>query len=244
MSRFYAPPASVRGKKIYVSGEEAHHITEVMRLGCGDPVTVFDGTGAEYDGVIASSGRKKVVIDVLDARPAGGEKRTAGLSLAQAVPKKDKMDLIAREATELGAEEIIPFESARTVARIKGERRRRRPERWRRIAVEASKQCGRSELPRISEIKDFAGILRLIPEYDIAIMPCLSKKAVLLKSALRGIRRPKKTLAIIGPEGGFTEDEVTTAERKGAVLVSLGPLTLKSDTAAVVTLSILNNELG
>ncbi len=239
MSKFYVSPESVKGEKIYVKKEESHHIIDVMRLQNGDSVTVFDGTGKVYEGTIASTEGRRVVINVSKIK-AADRKRTVNISLAQAIPKKDKMDLIIQKATELGVDEILPVESARTIVRSKGERRQHKIERWQKIVVEASKQCGRTELPKVREIVRFDAILDYIPKCDLAIMPSLSKKSISLKSALKNAGRPKKVLAIIGPEGGFSEDEIAGACEKGAVLVSLGNLILRSDTAAIATLSIIN----
>ena len=245
MSRFYVSPESVRGEKIYVEKKESHHIVDVMRLRKGDEVAVFDGSGKVYGGAIASTEGKRVVIDVSNVKTAD-KKRTAGIALAQAIPKKDKMDLIIRKATELGVEEVLPFESARTVVKPKEEKGPRKVERWRKIAIEASKQCGRPELPAIREIVRFDAILDQIPQCSLAIMPCLSKDSISLKSAFsrrKGLSQNGKTLVIIGPEGGFTGDEIKKAAEKGAVLAFLGSLVLRSDTAAIATLSILNYEL-
>lgn len=242
MSRFYIRPDSLKNGKIYVGKEESHHIIDVMRLREGDSTTVFDGTGKEYEGKISSIENKRVIIDVSKIKIVD-KKRPVSISLAQAIPKKDKMHLIVQKATELGANEILPVESSRTVVKSKGERRRHKIERWQKIAVEASKQCGRTELPKVRDITHFDAILDCITKYDLTIMPCLSQKSISLKSALNNINRPDNVLVIIGPEGGFSENEIEKASEKGAVLTALGDLILRSDTAAIATLSILNHEL-
>lgn len=243
MSRFYVTPGSVKGDKIYVGREESHHIIDVMRLGEGDKVTAFDGAGREYKGAISSVEGKRVIIDIEDVK-ASQRKPQLSISLAQAIPKKDKMDLIVQKATELGADEIMPVESARTVVRAKGERKRHKIDRWQKIAIESSKQCGRQELPVIKDIVRFDAALDHIPKYDLTIMPALSDEAVPLRSVLSEIEdRPSRILVIIGPEGGFSKNEIAAASEKGAVPVSLGALTLRSDTAAIATLAILNHEL-
>lgn len=241
MSRFYVSPESVKGSKIYVGREESHHIIDVMRLKQGDPITVFNGTGKEYEGKIYSIKDKRVIVDVSKTKIVD-KKRSIKFSLAQSIPKKEKMDLIIQKATELGVDEIYPIESSRTIVKTKG-KRQHKIERWQKIAIEASKQCGRIELPRVREVTNLHNILEDITRYDLAIMPCLSEKSISFKSALRNINRPDKILVIIGPEGGFTFDEIKRASNKGAVLVSLGNLVLKSDTAAITTFSILNYEL-
>lgn len=239
MSRFYVSPESVKGEKIYVNKGESHHIIDVMRLEEGDPVTVFDGTGKEYSGRIESVKNKCVAIAV-DKVDALAEKSQVEISLAQAMPKKDKMDFIVQKATELGVKEIIPLESERTIVRPAKDRIAYKTDRWRKIAVGAAKQCGRSDLPGISQMRRFGDLLKDFKRYDGVIMPCLSKKSVPLKSALNHLKSPKKILLMIGPEGDFTPTEIAAAEENGALLVSLGELVLKSDTAAIATLAMLN----
>lgn len=243
MSRFYVRPERVKGSRIYVDKEESHHIIDVMRLREGDSITAFDGTGKEYAGTIHSIKDKEVIIDVSKINIAD-KRRSVSIALAQSIPKKDKMDLIVQKATELGIDEIFPVESSRTVVRPRDERKRHKIERWQKIAVEASKQCGRTELPKIRDIVRFDAVLDFISKYDLAIMPCLSERAVAFKEALKNLNRPEKILVIIGPEGGFSKEEIASAGAKGSVLVSLGNLVLKSDTAAIAALSILNHEFA
>lgn len=243
MSRFYVKPESVKDTRIYVEKEESHHIIDVMRLSEGDRIVVFDGTGREYAGEIESIANKRVVINILERR-SSKKKHPVSISLAQAVPKRDKMDLIVQKTTELGVDEIIPVETARTIVRLKGKRRDFKIGRWEKIAVEASKQSGRADLPEIKEITPFEKIIESIDRFDIAIIPCLSEKAISIKSALEKAKRPKRALVIIGPEGGFSDDEIRRAAEKGALPVTLGPLVLKSDTAAIAAVSILNHEFS
>ncbi|MBL7070719.1 MAG: 16S rRNA (uracil(1498)-N(3))-methyltransferase [Candidatus Omnitrophica bacterium] len=243
MSRFYVKPEFIQENKIHIDRIESHHIIDVMRLSEGDLITVFDGSGREFEGKISSVANKRVAIDILKTSEV---KKTAetGISLAQAIPKKDKMNLIVRGVTELGVRRILPVESARTVVRVTGDRMKHKVERWRKISVEAAKQCGRTELPEIRDVASFKMMLDEISGYDAAIMPCLSKASVAIKSALKKIKSAKNVLVIIGPEGGFTEEEIDAAGKKGAARVTLGPLVLKSDTAAVAAISILNHELS
>jgi len=241
MSRFYVSPESVKDKKIYVEKKESHHIIDVMRLQEGDSVTAFDGAGKEYEGRIAAIKNKKVIIDIFRAKTVD-KKLPVSVSIAQAMPKKGKMDLIIQKVTELGVDEIFPVESSRTVVKTKTERSRHKIERWQKIAIEASKQCGRTELPKVQDITYFDEMLACMDRYDLTIMPCLSEGTITLKSALKDIKRPNKVLVIIGPEGDFSKEEIKKASEKGAVLVTLGELILKSDTAAIATISVLNHE--
>ncbi|MDP3789515.1 MAG: 16S rRNA (uracil(1498)-N(3))-methyltransferase [Candidatus Omnitrophota bacterium] len=239
MSRFYVSPESVKGKKIHIGKEESHHIIDVMRLAEGDDVTVFDGTGKEYSGKIESVKNKNVVINVSQVGTGAG-KRPVEISLAQALPKKDKMDYIVQKATELGVREIIPVETERTIVRAPKDRVAHKTERWCKIAVEAAKQCGRSDLPDIKEPRRFNALVEDFRRYDGVIMPCLTDRTIPLKNAINKLKDAKKILLMIGPEGDFTPAEITRAEESGALLVSLGGLVLRSDTAAVATLAMLN----
>jgi len=243
MSRFYVSPDSVKDRKIYVEKEESHHIIDVMRLRKGDSVTVFDGTGKEYDGELSSIKNGRVIIEVWKVKMVD-RKHLVNISLAQSIPKKDAMDLIVQKATELGVNEIFPIESERTVIKFSDDGKRHKIERWNKIAVESSKQCGRTELPKIKDIISFGTLLDFMAKYDLTIMPCLSEKTVSLKSALKKISKPSKILVIIGPEGDFSKEEINKASEKGAILVSLGNLILKCDTAAIDTIAILNYEYG
>ena len=241
MGRFYVSPDSIKGGKIHVGQKESHHIIDVMRLAGGDSVTVFDGSGKEYQGKIDSIKNKSVVINIKNVRTVE-KKQSTSITLAQSIPKKDKMDLIVQKATELGVDEIIPVESSRTIVRTGRRKKGHKIDRWRKIIVEASKQCGRNELPRIKDVIYFDKLLNSAVNYNLVIMPCLSDRCVNLKFALSKTNKPDKVLAIIGPEGGFTEDEIDRASKKGVVLVSLGQSVLKSETAAITILSILNYE--
>lgn len=240
MSRFYVTPDSVRGGKIYAGKEESHHIAGVMRLKEGDKVSVFDGCGREYAGTIESIKNKNVIINI-EKTSATASKRSVEISLAQALIKKDKLDYIVEKATELGVSEIIPVETGRAVVRADERTKGHKLKRWQKIIIEAAKQCGRTDLPDIKNVSTFEGVLKTFPQYDAVLMPCLSEKAIPLKEALVRIKNPKHLLLMIGPEGDFTPEEIEEAEKHGAVLVSLGGLVLKSDTAAVATLAMLNH---
>lgn len=233
------PPEAVRGGKIYAGKEESRHIAGAMRLKEGDGVTVFDGSGAEYCGRIESIKNKNVIINIEKTVPPA-VMSAVSITLAQVLIKKDKMDYIIEKAVELGTAAIIPFETARAVIRTNKDARSQKFERWQRIAIEAAKQCGRRDLPKIGRVITFNEILCLFPKYDSVFIPCLSEDTIPLNGAIAHAGCPKNILIMIGPEGDFTPAEINQARQKGAISVSLGPLVLKSDTAAVAVLAILN----
>ncbi len=240
MSRFFVSPEKVKKDKIIVDGSEAHHILTVMRLKENDPVVVFDGTGKQYEGFISSSDRKKktLVIEVIKT-----EKPLANtlpeITLAQAIPKKDKMKYILEKSTELGISAIIPIITERTIVRPEGFSTQK-IQRWKRIVTSASKQCGRVSVPEIQNPAYLKDIINNVSEYDMCIVASLHGKTVPLKNVFENTK-PRRILVFIGPEGGFTPDEVKLCN-DNFKFVSLGKNVLKSDTAGLFVLSAVNYE--
>ncbi|MFH1190183.1 MAG: 16S rRNA (uracil(1498)-N(3))-methyltransferase [Candidatus Omnitrophota bacterium] len=242
MSRFYVPEGSVKGNLIEIGGREAHHIMDVMRLKELDKVVTFDGTGREYTGFIKEVRRKSVVIEIVETKTPQG-RPACDMTLIQALPKKDKMDYIVEKSTELGVSRMIPVVTERTVPNWDERKRELSVERWRKISMEASKQCGRADVPDISQVRDFTGICANASDYDLALIAALDESAVDLRSVLIGFGGGKIAVAI-GPEGDFTPGEVAKAKESGFRVVSLGTRILKSDTAGLFTLAILNYEFS
>ena len=242
MSRFYAPKKNVKGNLIYIDGTEARHILNVMRLGVNDKVVVFDGTGKEYTGFIKSISRKSLVVEVVSTRIPKPESR-AEITLAQAIPKKDKMDYIAEKATELGVHRIIPIRSERTIVRPCQGKANNKLIRWRRIAREAAKQCGRSDVPEIENAQNFYNAVDIINDFDLALMGCLSDDTMPIRDAIKDFETGK-IIVFIGPEGDFTSEEIEMAKDTNCRLITLGRKVLKSDTAGLYVLSVLDYEFS
>ena len=256
MSRFYVPPECVAGGKIMIRGGELHHARDVMRLAAGDAIVVFDGTGKEYHGIIQKIDKGQMTVTIKKT----AERKSEGcrLILIQALPRSDKMDLIVEKATELGVERIIPVTTERTVARPDTKKENLKVERWRKIALIAAKQCGRTTIPEVMPITGFEDSLKALNDSEIKIIPCLYDDTKALKEVLRGQRgkvlseakgkvlseaKGKSAVIFIGPEGDFTKKEVEAAKAIGAIPVSFGREILRSETAAICALSILNYEL-
>ncbi|MEA3328564.1 MAG: 16S rRNA (uracil(1498)-N(3))-methyltransferase [Candidatus Omnitrophota bacterium] len=246
-SRFYVSPENIGSSEIWISGKEAHHIIDVMRLAPGDEVVVFDGEGKEYEGIIKQESGQSVLIKINSVKRLVKQKLVK-IILAQAIPRKARMDYLVQKCTELGVEQIIPLSTGRTVVKLNGSRLASRCQRWQRIAVEASKQCGRIRISRIREVSSFKKVIGQIKSYDLALIPCLDKQGKSLKKVLAvykrtGSAKSREIIIFIGPEGGFTPEEIRMAREAGAVLVSLGESILKSDTAAVASIAIVDYEL-
>lgn len=246
MSRFYVSKESIKGNQILIIGKEAHHILDVMRLKVSDEVVVFDGTGKEYIGKVIDAGRKSLSLDIVKTRDIAKEER-CGITLIQAIPKKDKMDYIVEKATELGVNSVAPVTTARTIPDWDDAKKTEIVERWRKLALEAAKQCGRTNLPEIRPIVDFkeaitaSVFVNTDAVYSLKLIAALSDRAIKLKDALKGSTGGRITVAI-GPEGDFTAEEINMAEGKGFKTVSLGPRVLKSDTAGLAVIAMINYE--
>jgi 16S rRNA (uracil1498-N3)-methyltransferase len=242
--RIYLPRPLEKGASYAAAADQARYLKTVLRMKEGDPVLIFNGTGREYEAVIRRQTAEGVELEVTGSRllPAVG----IHVTLCQAVPKADKMDGIIRHATELGAARIIPFFAERSVPRWQPDQLSRKRERWRKIAVEASRQCGRSDITEIGEIVTFERMLRNVPESGLRLIPWEEETAQGIREVLRDpawsdIR--DFTLAI-GPEGGFSVEEIERARRTGFLSVSLGKRVLRVETASLAVLAILQYEKG
>lgn len=240
MSRFYVPKECISGNKISIEGREAHHILDVMRLKVSDEVIVFDGTGKEYVGIVKEAGRKSLLLEVIKVRSALPQSRYS-VTLIQAIPKKDKMDHIVEKATELGISVIAPVMTMRTIPEWNEAKMQSIVIRWQAISQEAAKQSGRADLPQIKPIAAFDAAIKNYIKYDLKLIAALSDKAIRLKDALRCCQGGRIAVAI-GPEGDFTNEEIGVAEEAGFRTISLGPRVLKSDTAGLALLSMINYE--
>lgn len=242
MSRFYVPKENIGDKEIIIEGKEAHHILDVMRLEEGDEVVVFDGTGSEYTGRIknANTSNKKIIIEIMfTERPS--REPIPEITLAQAIPKKCKIEYIIEKATELGVHHVIPIVSQRTIVRPHELSSKRKLERWQKIAVEASKQCGRITIPIIDKITIYKDLLARLDDYDLILLACLRECTIPIKEALKDFK-PGKILVFIGPEGDFTAQEIEMIRHYNCKFITLGRRVLKSDTAGIFVLSVLNYE--
>lgn len=243
MSSFFIPPKAIKGKIAVISGSEAHHILDVMRLKVDDTITAFDGSGKLYQGSIIAIDFKQVKLQIDNVISVKGSLKVQ-LALACALPKKHKMDYIVEKATELGIDVIIPVESARTIVRLDHEKKIKRKVRWQKIAKETAKQCARSTVPDIKPVSSFAQALRILSNFDLKLVFCLTSKTRPIKKILKTHKKPKRIAICIGPEGDFTPDEIANAHSAGCVLSSLGSNVLKVDTAAISALAMINYELS
>jgi 16S rRNA (uracil1498-N3)-methyltransferase len=239
MHRFFLPNL----QQPTLSAAEAHHALHVLRLKVGDTLNVFDGRGHEAQARIAEVAKDSVHLAIL--QQSSTAVLPCRITLAQAIPKKS-MDLIVEKATELGVARIVPLVSERSVVKLDEDSKKL--DRWRDIALEACKQCGNNWLPEIQSPQKTRDFLSSLPKHDLKLIGSLQSDAKRLKSILSDAsmrQRPDAltVLILIGPEGDFTPAELTLAKSAGCLPLSLGPLVLRADTAAIYALSILHHEL-
>ncbi len=246
MHRFYLPPDRCAGATLLLEGAEAHHAAHVLRLGPGDSVTVLDGAGHALRCEVAALAKRRLTLAVRQRGDLPGP--ACVVTLFQAVTKTRSMELVVQKATELGVRRLIPVLCERSVPQIGAEAAPRKLERWRDIAIEAIKQCGSPWLPEIPPPRPLLEILAAGGSGEFALAGSLHPGAKHPRAAIESFRRRHGRLPVsagiwIGPEGDFTAREMAAICEAGAEPISLGPLVLRSETAAVYCLSFLSYEL-
>ncbi len=242
MPRFYVPQPRIEKGMLRIEGDEVRHIRRVLRLRTGDEIIVFDGSAKEYEGMIVEDRPSSVVIRIQNILSSKKESPLE-ITLAQSVLKGEKMDYLIQKATELGVKEIIPFFSSRSIPILEKSKSLRRHRRWERIAIEASKQSGRGVIPKIEPLQDYSEMLQNIPP-DFLRLILWEKEGARLKEVLAGLKEKIKIFFIVGPEGGLSQEEVDLAKEKGFIPITLGKRILRSETASLSLLSILQYDWG
>jgi 16S rRNA (uracil1498-N3)-methyltransferase len=240
----FVRPEAVDAERVRFDAAEAHHLRRVLRLRPGAVIHATDGSGRLYT-------VRLVALDAegawgtIDARAEPARESPCAITLAQGLLKGDRMSWLVQKATELGVARIVPMETARIVARPAAGAATRHV-RWERIAREAVKQCGRVVVPAVDRPRPLADVVRGIAEHDIAWVFWEGGGRPLAETvAVAG--SPARLLLLVGPEGGFTAEEVATAEAAGAQRVSLGPRILRAESAgltAVAVCQFLFGDLG
>jgi 16S rRNA (uracil1498-N3)-methyltransferase len=244
MRYFFADPSRISGSRAVLEGAEAAHVKNVMRLKRGDEVGLVDGTGYEYTAVIDRIVPGQVELTLTGRQPAPG-RAPIQVHVAQGCLKEKKMDRSVRQLSELGVARWTPFICARAVARPEASRASYRQARWRKIAVESLKQCRRGDLMAIEALASFEQVLEVGRACDLRII--FWERSTESLSALQtqaAARPPASVMALLGPEGGFSDQEVRAAEAAGFVHASLGPRILRAETAALCACAIVQYVFG
>ena len=238
MARFFIAQRNLRENEGLITGQELQHLSRALRLGPGDPVTFFDESGREYEGVIRSVTESVARIEILRSYEVNRESPLE-VTLAAGLTKGDKMDLVVEKATELGVRTVVPFVSNYTVPKLDPEKMAKRSRRWRKIALNAAKQCGRTRVPAIGELCDFRELVKQPTEGALRLLFWERAARQTLNQVHSTESAVQAVLAVVGPEGGLSVDEANLAEAHGFKLVGLGHRVLRAETAAVAVMSLV-----
>jgi 16S rRNA (uracil1498-N3)-methyltransferase len=233
--RIYCPVPLESGADVELPREAGHHAVRVLRLKAGEAITLFDGHGAEFAAELAAIEGRAVVARV-GARSRVDRESPLDVTVVHGLAGTDRMDYAIQKTVELGVRAIVPVATTRSVVQLDARRAEKRVEHWRAIAIASCEQCGRNVLPEIAPVRDF--------RHWIADASAATTRLLLAPGAaepLAGIARPPgATELLVGPEGGFTDEETSAALRAGFRAVHVGPRVLRTETAAAAALAAMN----
>lgn len=247
MHKFFTPPENINMDEGKIIGDDVKHIYKVLRLTQGEKVVLNNCQGVEYLGEIVSISKIEVSIKIIEKLDINNE---SGIEvyLFQGLPKSQKMDLIVQKGTELGVTEFIPTITQRVDVKLKGEFKKL--DRLNRIALEAAKQSKRSLIPIVSEPIEFEEVLSRLKTMDIFLVPYENAENIGIKRVVSDLRKNgtineiKKIGIMVGPEGGFEEEEINKLKDEGAHIITLGSRILRTETAGFVATALIQYELG
>ncbi len=231
MPKFFVNNTDISGDNIYLDGENMHHLVNVLRCKINEEVTVSDSSGFDYTCVIDSILKEKVVLKITDKMKSAAEPLVK-ISLFQGLPKGDKLSLIVEKCVEAGVYEITPVNMSRCVSKLTPKDFSKKKERFEKISMSAAKQSGRGIVPSINNLITLKEFLEKSADYDLVVFPYEEAKGYTLKDAVKGFSG-EKIAVIIGPEGGFSEDEVKLIESYKIKPVTLGNRILRTETAGL-----------
>jgi 16S rRNA (uracil1498-N3)-methyltransferase len=221
-----------------VTGELYRHMARVLRLKQGDEVTLIDDGGRRLCGAIAEVGAKSLTVRITKEQPAPEQQEGLRITLYQGLPKGEKLDLILQKCTELGVSEVVTFDAERSIVKLRGERSAGRLERCEKIVQEAARQSGRSSLPKVAIGGNLEQVLKNARQ-NVRLLLWEGERTTRLREVFEAYRSPESVAVVVGPEGGLSAGEVEQAIACGFTPVSLGQRILRTETAGLAMLSIL-----
>ncbi|RNB82303.1 16S rRNA (uracil(1498)-N(3))-methyltransferase [Brevibacillus fluminis] len=239
MQRYFIDPSQWSLTQVEITGDDVHHIVNVMRSAVGEEIIVSDGAGKAALARLAVIEPKRVVADIVEPLASESE-LPVRVTIAQGLPKGDKMEWILQKGTELGAFAFFPFSSERTIVKLDAKKEAKKLERWQKIAKEAAEQSHRAVLPEIYAPVSFEALLKASKNYSAAVIAYEKEEENGLRGVLTGLTPGDSLLVLIGPEGGFSEDEVSRAQAAGIRSVTCGPRILRTETASQYVLSAVS----
>ena len=241
MQKFIIPQINSLPSKAIIHGQDAKHIAKVLRLNKTDRIDITNGQGKDYTAIITDISPDNIRIDIIDEHESLTES-PINITLCSAMLKDKKMDLVIKHITQLGIYEWIPFYCERSIPTPNRKSMGNRHQRWEIIAQESLKQCRRSRLPKISNPISFEQLLNTSESHDLKI--AFWENATQRLDTLEKKPSNQKILILIGPEGGFSKNEITQSEAKGFLSYSLGPRILRAETAAISSCTLVQHILG
>ena len=243
MHRFFVTAESLHEKHVILTGSQAHQICDVLRMKSGDKIIVLDNTGYEYTVVLSKVGRQEVPGQVVDRKKCEAEPKTR-ITLYQSLLARDKFELVLQKCTEVGVVRFVPVVTQRCIVRLADTVTVKKMSRWQSIITEAAEQSGRGRIPQIEDAVNFSDAVAGLDRFDCRLIGSLEANEPGLREIIRtGNTEPIEIALFIGPEGGFSKEEITLARSKGAVSFSLGKRVLRTETAAVVASALILYEL-
>lgn len=244
MPKFFVDDTCIFENKICIVGDDVNHIKNVLRLKPGNNIIVSNGKDKEFEVKITGI-RDKVVETEIIRQIYQNVEPSIDITLIQGLPKSDKLELIIQKAVEIGVKKIIPIITERVIVKLDKEKLQPKVERWQKIAEQAAKQSGRNIIPEVSKPVNYKEFLKIIQNYELAILLYEKELKLTLRKVLMEIESKPKSVAIfVGPEGGFSEKEIELAKQYHIQLVSLGPRILRTETAGLVSAGIVLYQFG
>jgi 16S rRNA (uracil1498-N3)-methyltransferase len=236
--RFYSPPASFSAGQVTLDEDETRHLRDVLRLKSGDAANVFDGDGKEFSCTIEAIEKRKSILKINEEVTPSSPESPLDLTVASVLLKGDKLDLVVQKAVELGVNRFIPMTSARCDVKV-GDAAKR-ADRWRRIALEATKQCGRAKLMQVADVTEYSTLLAETGAPSVTRIHFSERDG----ESFDAVSGAGRILAFIGPEGGWDDAELEKAASAGIRSITFGGRIMKADTAAIAIASILQHRFG
>ena len=242
--RIYSDSSLKKGKSFELDNRSDHYLRHVLRIKVGQSITVFNGDGNDYHGTIADIKRKIIQVRLDDIEPLTNTSKESSLyiTLVIGISKGDRMDWVVQKATELGVHNIQPLLTNRVDTKLNASREEKKIEHWESVAISACEQCGRSVLPKISHPIKIADWLSETRDTLKLVLTPSGKTLKNLNSELD--HQPKEIDLLIGPEGGFTQEEIEAALNENYFPLSLGPRILRTETAPLVAISLMQERWG
>jgi len=242
MPKYFVEPENIKDNSIIITGEDVKHISTVLRAKIGNTLEVCNGCSEDFECKIKEISKEQIELEIVSKAPCYAEPKTK-ITLFQGLPKADKMELIIQKCVEIGIDKIVPVATERAVVKLNDKEKVKKVERWQKISLSAAKQSGRGIIPKIENVISYNEAIKEGKALQNAVILYENEEKRELKEILKNIKGEEIGI-FIGPEGGFSDEEINKAKAEGIGTVSLGERILRTETAAVVATAIFLYELG